>query len=191
MQDAFKLFMLNNGVDQKSVPSYCSYVKNAFEKFLKKDFTKHQTVYNRLTLLNKRSRAIYCEYLISLIKAELQHPHSAFPRKTLLNYKSGVVMLKRFVDSGAYALNGKSIFNKVFAVAYAPDEIIDNFVFRLETQDRIYPKFKTCFPCRLFGKIFAKHPLERKYSDMMTQCLNKTKFLVNSGKDYVTLQQID
>ncbi len=189
---AFKQFMLNNGVDEKSIRSYCSYVKSSFEKFLTRDFKKHQTIYNRLFILNKRSRVIYCEYLISLIKAELQHPCSVFPKKTLFNYKSGVVMLKRFVDSGSFPHNGKSSFSKVFAVSYSPNEIIDNFAFRVETQDRIYPNFKTCFPCRLFEKIYAKHPLHKqKYADTIAECLNKTKFLVNSNKDYVTLQKIE
>ena len=183
--------MLANGVDKKSLSSYFSYVKNSYEKFSAKDFKKFPSIYDRLFVLTKRSRVIYCEYLISLLQAELQYPYSTYPKKTLKNYKSGMVMLKRFVDSGIFPHNGKKQFNKVFAASYAPNEIIDNFVFRLETQDRIYPKFKTCFPCRLFSKIYTHHPLyQRKYDDMMTDCLNKTKFLVNSNKDYVTLQQI-
>ncbi len=192
MKQCFKQFMLNNGVDTKSVASYFSYVKNAYEKLLKRDFKKFPTVYDRLLVLSKRSRVMYCEYLISLIQAEQQHPSSEYSKKTLANYKSGVMMLKQFVDSGVYPHNGKSQFNKVFSVSYAPEELIDNFVFRLETQDRLYPKFGTCFPCRLFGKLYAKHPIcRRTYSDMMKDCLNKTKFLVNAGKDYVTLSQID
>ena len=192
MKKYFKTFMLANGVADKSISSYFSYVKGTYEKFAKKDFKKYPTIYDRLLVLTKRSRVMYCEYLISLLKAELQHPYSHYSKKTLTNYKSGMVMLKRFVDSGVFPLNGKSYYNKVFAVSYTPDEIIDNFIFRLETQDRIYPKFKNCFPCRLLGKIYSAHPLyHKKYADMMAKCLNKTKFLVNSNKDYVTLEQID
>ncbi len=191
MKQTFKSFMLANGVDAKSISSYFSYVKNSYEKFMKKDLKKYATVYDRLFELSKRSRIRYCEYVISLLNAEIQHPCSTYSKKTLSNYKSGMTMLKRFIDSGMYPINGKKQFNKTFSISYSPNELLDNFIWRLETQDRIY-KSKNCFPCRVFSKIYTKHHADyRKYYDMMKLCLDKTKFLVNENKDYVTLQQVE
>lgn len=191
MKQTFKSFMLVNGVDAKSISSYFSYVKNAYEKFMKKDFKKQSTIYDRLFELSKRSRVRYCEYVISLLNVELQHPCSTYSKKTLSNYKSGMTMLKRFVDSDIYPIDGKKQFAKTFSISYSPDELLDNFIWRLETQDRIY-KSKNCFPCRVFSKIYTKHHIDyRKYYDMMKLCLDKTKFLVNGSKDYATLQQVE
>ena len=82
MNDCFKSFMLNYGVDAKSISSYFSYVKNSYEKFMKKDLKNAPTIYERLFVLSKRSRVRYCEYMISLIKAEQQHPCSTHSKKT-------------------------------------------------------------------------------------------------------------
>jgi hypothetical protein len=129
--------------------------------------------------------------VISLLNVELQHPCSTYSKKTLSNYKSGMTMLKRFVDSDIYPIDGKKQFTKTFSISYSPDELLDNFIWRLETQDRIY-KSKNCFPCRVLSKIYTKrHADYRKYYDMMKLCLDKTKFLVNGSKDYATLQQVE
>lgn len=191
MKNHFKQFILDNGIDQKSVPSYLSYVNKSYEKLLPKCFKKYPTIYDRLYDLNKHSRSMFCEYLISRIKVEISSPSKSFPKRTLNNYKSGVTMLKNFVDSGVYPYNGKKQFTTSFSVSYSNDELIDNFVFRVETQDRIY-KSKNCFPCRLFSKVFSTKSIYRsQYESMLNDTFSKTKFLVNTQRDYVLLADVD
>jgi len=192
MKTAFEKFMLDNDVDIVSISSYFSYVKKAYEKFLPKDLKKYGSIYDRLLLLNRRSCIKYCEYLISILKAEIKDPTSTHSEKTLRNYSSGVTMLKRFLNCGGFTGFGSKTFSKTFAVSYEPKEIIDNFIFRLESQDRIYPATKNCFPCRLLGRIFRNNKATKKiYLDMLNNCLFATKFLVNDKKDYLYLSQID
>ena len=69
MKQYFKQYMLNNGMDANCISSYFTYVKKSYEKFMRKDCKKYPTIYDRLDVLTKHSRVIYCEYLISLIKA--------------------------------------------------------------------------------------------------------------------------
>lgn len=85
MKNHFKQFMLDNGIDQKSVPSYLAYVNKSYEKLLPNCFKKYPTIYHRLYDLRKHSRSMFCEYLISRIKVEISSPSTNFPRKTLNN----------------------------------------------------------------------------------------------------------
>lgn len=191
MKQLFKDFMINNNVNIKSVSSYFSYVKNAYETFMVKDIKKFPTIYERLSVLTKRSRIMYCEYIISLINAEIKNPHTKYAKKTLGNHKSGITMLKRFVASEIYPHNGKSQFTKKFSNFYTHDELIENFIWRLETQDRLYESGNS-FPCDLFKKIFSKNPNCKKiYYDTLKVSLENTKFLVDANKNYGTLQGID
>ena len=81
MKNHFKQFMLDNEIDPKSVPSYLSYVKKSYEKLLPKYYKKYPTIYDRLYNLNKHSRTMFCEYLISRIKVEISSPSKSFPKR--------------------------------------------------------------------------------------------------------------
>ena len=193
MKKHFLTFMTNEGMTKGSKDCYCAYVNKAYELFSKPHILKtYPTIYDRMLDLTKRSRMKYCEYLISLLNVEIQSPLSDCNKDYLRKYKSGVTMLSRFVSSGTYPYNGSKQFNTKFSVSYSVDDLIDNFTFRIETQDRIYAS-KNCFPCRLLGsKIYASKSIyHQQYKDILNKTFYKTKFLVNDKRDYVTLEKID
>ena len=193
MKKHFITFMTNEGMTKGAKDSYCTYVNKAYELFSKPHILKtYPTIYDRMLDLTKRSRIKYCEYLISLLNVEIHSPLSGCNKDYLRKYKSGVTMLSRFVSSDTYPYNGSKQFNTKFSVSYSIDDLIDNFTFRIETQDRIYAS-KNCFPCRLLGrKIYASKSIYHKqYKDILNKTFYKTKFLVNDKRDYVTLEKID
>lgn len=178
MKKAFELFLFDN-LNNKSPDSYLSYVRSAFKKFS----GETTNIYDFLNEYTQDSRIHYCEYLISLINNEIKNQNSKHNPKTLKNYKSGLSMLANFFESGMYSYSGAKVFSK--DIAYIDDDLIENFTFRLETQDRYYST--CCFPCRLFAKIFLRN---RKYKDMLVKTLKNTKFIINAQQDYVTLSEV-
>lgn len=186
MEVTFKEFMKDDGFTKGSIVSYNSYVNGAFKNFSGRTGHNYDTIYARLQTYTKTSRIRYCEYLLSLLTAEIADPNSQHNKKTLKNYKSGIMELKSFLTSGIYTHAGKYSFDKKFS--FSCNDLMDNFAWRLETQDRIYPRVKCCFPCRLFGIIYKKN---KKYIAMRDQSLSQTKFLVNANRDYILLKEVD
>ncbi len=193
MKKCFVDFMTDEGMTKGSRDCYCSYVKQAYELLVKPHTLRtYPTIYDRLIIYTKRSRVKFCDYLISLLNVEIQSPLSTVNKALLQKYKSGMTMMSRFVASGAYPHNGKKQFTTKFSISYTVDELIDNFTFRIETQDRIYSS-GNCFPCRLLGRnIFSRKSIYHKqYLDLLNKTFYKTKFLVNDQRDYITLENID
>lgn len=192
MKQSFKVFLLSR-LTKGSTDSYLTYVNKAFE-FFSGETKKYADIYARLQGLNHPSRVRYCEYLIGKIKIELLDPATIYNKEYLHKYKAGIMQLLVFADNKFYAASGKGSFTKTANTPWDYNDVFDNFVFRLETQDRLYPKIKACFPCRLFGKIFDnihKPTLKKLYCDMRKAALDRTKFLVNANRDYVTLSQVE
>ena len=181
MERTFKNFLSSQMCDD-SVESYLSYARNAFKKFSR----ENDSIFNFLEGYTQNSRELYCEYLISLLNAEIQNPDSSHNKKTLRNYKSAIMILEYFVGTGIYPHNGTKVFsNTVQDVAYIDDDLVKNFLFRLETQDRYYST--CCFPCRLFRKIFSKN---HKYIKTLKDAVNRTEFIINTKQDRITLKQL-
>lgn len=186
MESAFKEFMKDDGFTKGSIASYNSYINGTFKNFSGRTGHNYDTIYARLQTYTKTSRIRYCEYLISLLNAEIADPYSQHNKKTLKNYKAGMMEIKSFLASGIYTQGGAYSFNKKFSFSYS--DLIENFAWRLETQDRIYPRIKCCFPCRLFGIIYKKNS---SYIAMREQSLCQTKFLINANRDYIVLKEVD
>lgn len=181
MERTFKNFLSSQMCDD-SVKSYLSYARNAFKKFS----GEKDSIFNFLEGYTLNSRELYCEYLISLLNAEIQNPGSSHNKKTLRNYKSAIMILEYFVGTGIYPHNGTKRFANTFQdVAYIDDDLVKNFLFRLETQDRYYAT--CCFPCRLFRKIFSKN---HKYIKTLKDTINNTEFIINTKQDCIALKQL-
>lgn len=181
MERTFENF-LSSQMCGNSVKSYLSYARNAFKKFS----GEKDSIFNFLEGYTLNSRELYCEYLISLLNAEIQNPGSSHNKKTLRNYKSAIMILEYFVGTGIYPHNGTKRFSNTFQdVAYTDDDLVKNFLFRLETQDRYYAT--CCFPCRLFRKIFSKN---HKYIKTLKDTINNTEFIINTKQDCIALKQL-
>lgn len=181
MERTFENFLSSQMCDD-SVKSYLSYARNAFKKFS----GEKDSIFNFLEGYTLNSRELYCEYLISLLNAEIQNPGSSHNKKTLRNYKSAIMILEYFVGTGIYPHNGTKRFSNTFQnVAYTDDDLVKNFLFRLETQDRYYAT--CCFPCRLFRKIFSKN---HKYIKTLKDTINNTEFIINTKQDCIALKQL-
>ena len=117
MERTFKNFLSSQMCDD-SVKSYLSYARNAFKKFS----GEKDSIFNFLEGYTLNSRELYCEYLISLLNAEIQNPGSSHNKKTLRNYKSAIMILEYFVGTGIYPHNGTKRFSNTFQdVAYIDD----------------------------------------------------------------------
>lgn len=182
MFKAFESFIISY-MTTGSSKSYLSYLCSAFKKFS----GEACSIFEFLEEYSQASREMYCDYLISLLNAEINNPDSIHNPKTLKNYKSAVSLFSIFLGSDAYPCCGTKVFSPPKKdTAYTDEDLIKNFKFRLETQDRYYAN--ACFPCRLFAKVFAKN---RKYNRMIENTICNTIFLIDPHKKKITLNQLD
>lgn len=181
MKQSFKDFLIGP-ITKESAVSYVSYAENAFKKMMQTD----ESIFSYLEPFKHTSRVRFCENLVALLNDAIEDPASEYNPKTLKNYKSAVSKLGVFFEQRIYRKQGTKTFTKAIISAYRYDELLDNFLFRMETQDRVYPKKHCCFPCRLFKMIYGKNST---YNKMMKDTVDATTFVTNAG--HFSLSQVD
>lgn len=142
------------------------------------------------TSLNLKNRRLLCELFVMMIKQEKDNHNSGLSTKTLSNYNASFVVFSEFND--CLRFHGIDEFNKLLALFnyslfFTKKEIIDNFEWRINTQDRFYEKKTVCLPCRLLSKIYQKG---NDYTTVVDKMLNDCKVLIDNKGDSIKLKQV-
>ena len=189
----YKIYLLDNGVSDASANSYISYLKNACKKVIDKDFKEDdKTALDAVSNSDFESRSTIVELLRTRIQDAKKN--GDFTKKTLQNYLSSINKFSSYIAFSKNDWTGGSLKRKLgkFKIksSYTHDDLIDVFLFRLNTQDRYYNDINASLPCRLLRKIFSNTIYKDEYRDMFVRTLDETKFLVSDKNDTILLKDI-
>lgn len=123
---------------------------------------------------------------------------NASSKKTLSNYRSGLRMFFRFMESEnvyydvslskqAKGILSGFVSSTTVVIEYSRDELRKTFKSRVTTWDRAYQKL--LYPARLINRIFNASSSKEKYKDLLDRVIARIKFRVNPT-DYVRLKNV-
>lgn len=166
---AFIDWLINNDyVSRDSATSYDSYVRNACQ------------------LANLSVEKINTVEDVEDVVNYLSQPHVVLETnkspKTVTNYKSGLRLYGEFlIDTKTSAAFENTPFEtdatSLLAIGntiYDKEELYQNFIFRLNTQDRFYEEIY--FPISLIKQLFYKNEERNFYDAFLKQLLDATQF---------------
>lgn len=186
---------LNNTRLESSAKSYVDdYLiggfRNVINPIFEKAFNKRFDILEYFASLNLKTRRLLCELFIMMIKQDKDNQCSGLSAKTLSNYNSSFVAFSAFNDCLRFRGNDEydkllGIFN--YNLFFTKKDIMDNFEWRINTQDRFYEKKTICLPCRLLSKIYQKG---NGYTSIIDKLLNYCKVLIDNKGGYIKLKQV-
>lgn len=190
----YRKFLINTRLES-SVKSYVNdYLlggfRNVINPIFEKTFNKKFDVLEYFTSLNLKTRRLLCELFVMMIKQEKDNRNSGLNTKTLSNYNASFIAFSAFND--CLRFRGKDEYDKLlplfnYSLFFTKKEIIDNFEWRINTQDRFYEKKTICLPCRLLSKIYQKG---NDYTSVVDKMLNGCKVLIDGRGHSIKLKQV-
>ena len=119
-------------------------------------------------------------------------------KKTIQDYQSGLNAFVEFIIEEGYVVDSKwksvinteiKKYNKTsFAISYSRREIVDIFMQRLITWDRVYSKI--VYPARLINLIFNNSCKHDDYKELLKDTISNIKIIIDSSGNYTTLRKI-
>lgn len=178
-----------------SIKSYVDhYLLGAFKNVINPNFEK---AFNQpfdaleyFTTLNIESRRMLCEIFLMMIRQEKQNQNKQLADKTLTNYKSSFMMFNSFNDELRFrGINESKKIISAFKYDsfFTKKDVMGNFEFRINTQDRFYPKGQISLPCRLLQKIYQN---DKRYTRVLENMLNKCRVLIDGNGNFIRLKKV-
>ena len=168
--------------------------RNVINKHFEAIFAKQFDVLEYFCTLGLSSRRFLCEIFLMMMRQEKLNSNKRITDKTLSNYKSSFVAFMAFNDDMRFL--GKDEYSKLLSTFkydffFSKKDILENFEFRIKSQDRFYEQLNVCLPCRFLEKPYQTGKKNwNRYTKVVDEMLERCKIIVNCNGKFIRLKQV-